>query len=93
MGEEIMNCVFCGSTKNVIKHHASYEPEIIQHLCRSCHRREHMKKPELKSPISTICVSEQTLDRIKQQGRYGETMDGILNRIMNGLEKKELNEK
>lgn len=36
-------CFKCGSTRNVIKHHTSYNPEIIVDCCRSCHNRIHQR--------------------------------------------------
>ena len=38
-----MNCQICGSTKNVVNHHLSYDPEEIITVCRSCHRKTHNK--------------------------------------------------
>lgn len=38
-----MKCELCGATKSLIHHHVSYDPEIIQILCRSCHHKVHWK--------------------------------------------------
>jgi len=37
-------CIICGSTKDLVKHHVSYDPEIIDILCRKCHTSLHMKR-------------------------------------------------
>jgi len=34
-------CFKCGSTRFVIKHHTSYNPEVIVDCCRSCHKKIH----------------------------------------------------
>jgi len=34
-------CERCGSTENLLNHHVSYEPEVIQVLCTSCHGKVH----------------------------------------------------
>ena len=36
-----MSCELCGSTKNLMNHHVSYEPEVVQILCSSCHQKQH----------------------------------------------------
>jgi hypothetical protein len=40
-GLEKVVCKRCGSTKNLVYHHISYEPEQIEVICRSCHALEH----------------------------------------------------
>ena len=39
-GLEKKQCKLCGSTKNLIYHHTSYEPETIIVICESCHKRK-----------------------------------------------------
>jgi hypothetical protein len=34
-------CAVCGSTKNVVRHHLSWEPETTMPVCKSCHNRIH----------------------------------------------------
>lgn len=34
---EQTKCFKCGSTRFVIKHHTSYNPEVVVDCCRSCH--------------------------------------------------------
>jgi len=36
-----VRCSVCGSTERVIRHHTSYSPERLIHLCRSCHNKIH----------------------------------------------------
>lgn len=33
-------CVKCGTTENLVKHHTSYIPEIIELVCRKCDSKE-----------------------------------------------------
>ena len=37
----VEKCEICGATKNLQRHHISYEPEILQSLCVACHRNIH----------------------------------------------------
>lgn len=41
MSEKLECCEECGATDNLQEHHISYEPEIKQILCVSCHQKEH----------------------------------------------------
>ena len=34
-------CLDCGSTKNLQKHHVSYNPEVTIDLCIDCHQKRH----------------------------------------------------
>ena len=34
-------CEICGTTENIQEHHISYEPEIKQFLCVTCHQKKH----------------------------------------------------
>jgi hypothetical protein len=46
-------CFKCGTSKNVINHHTSYNPPIAVKCCRSCHRNIHLKvRKENKCPLS-----------------------------------------
>ena len=38
---KINECNHCGSTEQLLLHHISYDPEIFQVLCKSCHIRFH----------------------------------------------------
>ena len=51
--EKINECNFCGSKENLLFHHVSYDPEIIQVLCKSCHIKEE-HRGQLFLPLSTI---------------------------------------
>jgi len=42
-------CASCGSTKNVILHHLSYEPEITVPLCKSCRAYAHHSENKAKT--------------------------------------------
>lgn len=39
--EKCEKCEVCGATENLQLHHISYEPEITQCLCVSCHQEVH----------------------------------------------------
>lgn len=36
-------CAWCGVGKGEINHHVSYEPEIINRICKKCHFLYHKK--------------------------------------------------
>ena len=44
-------CERCGATENLVHHHVSYEPEVIQILCLTCHGRLHSFGGIPKRPI------------------------------------------
>ena len=44
-------CERCGSKENLVHHHVSYEPEVIQILCLTCHGRVHSFGGIPKRPI------------------------------------------
>jgi len=48
-----LKCALCGS-KDVIKHHVSYQPERIVWLCRSCHRKVHNPKRKIIIPHEAV---------------------------------------
>ena len=35
-------CYFCNTKQKVIRHHISYNPEIMIYLCRNCHSKIHI---------------------------------------------------
>jgi hypothetical protein len=39
-------CTKCGAKDNLLDHHVSYVPEIIETLCRSCHMSFHKRYPD-----------------------------------------------
>ena len=65
-------CSICGSTEDLVRHHVSYDPEIIDILCRRCHSSLHAKRywrtgTPYKPPSSsgkrqiTIVIDEELL--------------------------------
>jgi hypothetical protein len=34
-------CLLCNRNKRLLEHHISYFPQIIIHICRSCHKHLH----------------------------------------------------
>ncbi len=55
---EALKCFKCGSDKNIIKHHISYNPEIIVDCCGSCHKRIHLRVR--KEGLCPLSVKETT---------------------------------
>jgi len=70
-------CSVCGSTEDLVRHHVSYDPEIIDILCRKCHSSLHMKRYwRTGSPYKphngisrqiTIRIDEETLNAIDNE--------------------------
>jgi hypothetical protein len=90
MQKNQLSCVKCGSTKNPVFHHISYNPETIEILCSSCHQKVHGTKKKVrpehfvsKLPIiigATIRVSEENkakLDALLAK-KIGETKNPSL---------------
>jgi len=44
-------CKKCGSTENLIQHHVSYEPEIKDALCQSCHNKLQRREIKARFPV------------------------------------------
>jgi hypothetical protein len=47
-------CETCGGTFNLMFHHTSYEPEVLQVLCGSCHRKVHLKDKTIRRPANFL---------------------------------------
>lgn len=62
-----MGCFMCGTNKNIIKHHTSYEPEEIVDCCRSCHLKIHHESDELPNKTNRKITLKSS------QKRYRET--------------------
>ncbi len=45
-----MECQGCGATNHLVKHHVTYVPELIQILCRECHKKVHVKRGIFQRP-------------------------------------------
>ena len=58
-----MPCTLCEQEKPLVRHHISYEPEVIVMLCRSCHGKEHREQ---------IRVAQDRMRQLKQQGRVNK---------------------
>ncbi|GAJ05627.1 unnamed protein product, partial [marine sediment metagenome] len=74
-----------------IPHHVSYDPEVIQTICRSCHGKAHAsenapKKPEgfryPPSPQVKITIDASTRDDLRALKKGGETFDNVLRRLI-----------
>lgn len=77
-------CEHCGVTKNLVRHHISYEPEITQMLCRSCHGKEHQKPNLPTPPYTSIQIKDESYDvfnEVKQRlEKKAEIEGGIIPR-------------
>jgi len=60
---DIDRCNDCGSRTNLLFHHISYDPEIVQVLCESCNIKFHKKHPDIK-------ISSTYKRRIKGKPAY-----------------------
>ncbi|MCJ7759894.1 hypothetical protein MUP59_01970, partial [Candidatus Bathyarchaeota archaeon] len=37
-------CKICGTTEDLLRHHISYQPEVVEILCQRCHKMRHIYK-------------------------------------------------
>ena len=91
-------CVNCGETypeTQLQTHHLDYtrnEPNNLITLCASCHRKKHpvnqTRKKLPKPMMRTITVKDETHTRIRKNGISGESMDLIINKALDALEKR-----
>jgi hypothetical protein len=78
-GLEKVACNSCGSIKNLVYHHISYEPEQIEVLCRKCHGVEHSQlkgkvRPEnfVSKIVVMNCVKLETDVKVELEKIAGE---------------------
>jgi len=65
-----MECMVCGSDKNLVEHHQSYFPEITTWLCRSCHGKLHGHKkvrPEGYIPTRSRVINPKIPEKLKER--------------------------
>lgn len=91
-------CIECGSRHELQVHHNSY-PEIdtvdkLITLCRSCHRITLIDNPEIVTANhkSSVAVEKATRLRLDSLGFRGETLDQLINRLLDRLEELERKE-
>jgi hypothetical protein len=60
------NCIYCRTTEKIIKHHLSYNPEIIVPCCLSCHREMHHQLPKISTTDRRISVNSAVRRRYSQ---------------------------
>ena len=84
-----MSCEICGGTKNLIKHHVSYNPEITQFLCRDCHQMLHKhdlapKKPKHFHPhLANFKIDEDLWREAKIYCvKNNETLSGLVEKLL-----------
>jgi hypothetical protein len=59
-GLEKVSCNRCGSTRSLVYHHITYEPEKVEVVCSSCHRQEHGKhKVRPENFVSKVVIEYQ----------------------------------
>lgn len=74
---EQAKCFKCGSTKFVVKHHTSYNPEVVVDCCRKCHAQIHYKvRKNNICPIPPTEVSRisriSSIRRCQKNIKFGE---------------------
>jgi len=93
---ENASCIICGSTKNVLRHHRSYDPEEIEPLCKSCHTKLHKlyyvpsspidakSKGQLRPQIELDLVRKVKMKFPKETGMLGiaETVEWALKELI-----------
>lgn len=89
----IRSCKVCGTmTKRLVKHHTDYKNDITIDVCNSCHRMIHngsIKSIPAPQPNNTkVGVRKSTHKRLKSVGRFGETFDDIIVRLLDSYEVK-----
>ena len=79
----------CKSTENIVLHHKSYNPEITQYLCRSCHGKIHSEKkiPKNfhylgKTSISIGSDLRLALDDYRRKQRRIPTVSHAINKLL-----------
>ncbi len=86
-------CEICGSTKKTIKHHVSYNPEITQILCYSCHKKGHnsigtlhelngFKHHQNTGGITSVSISMDARDALKALGKKDDNYDTAIRRLL-----------
>lgn len=55
-------CVKCGSKENLVSHHISYQPPIIQTVCQKCHQKIHGRIPI----INDLNLKMREYDRVNK---------------------------
>lgn len=79
-------CMKCGSRSYVVVHHTAY-PKVdkldnLICLCRSCHKLAHSENPDLQAEITTIRISNRNAKRLEKLGRFRETFDDVISRLL-----------
>lgn len=84
-------CEVCGTRDKLVRHHISYQPEIIQILCRRCHRVIHGKTHPLRPkdmPV-VIQVSRRIWDYLQTHRRPSESLNEVLEESLFGQKEAE----
>jgi len=90
-------CFKCGtSTGMIIKHHLSYDPEILVDCCKKCHRNIHLrvrkenacpysvKEVQRLSAKSSIKRTTRSIDFYEQVSPYVSLYENITYNLNNG---------
>lgn len=83
-------CVECGETEGIDRHHTSYDPEETVPLCRSCHQTVHSDEshelyPNDRPETTVIELTESQkdeLDNLKEHPR--ESYKEVVGRLLDG---------
>ena len=80
-------CEICGSRESLIVHHRSYEPEVTELLCRSCHRMAHLYGGGPQSPHTTIGASFSILTKLESLKKHPrESYEEVILRLIRKCE-------
>ena len=85
-GKKMSSCKLCGTTQNLVQHHLSYEPEVLQTLCQRCHRETHTLFDAPKPPLGfyprMIAVESQTWKGLNALKEPGDSFDNIVTKLL-----------
>jgi uncharacterized protein CbrC (UPF0167 family) len=105
-GLEKVSCNSCGTTRSLVYHHVSYEPkEVVEVLCRTCHRQIHnrnnIEKPRKfiskivkndTSILSGVTIPQAEYDEIVSRLKPLETVQDFIRKAITEKLTKEVKE-
>ena len=80
-------CKVCGSDRRVEWHWVARSPDTFTPLCIMHHKEEHRKNPSLDAEFpdykqTTVTLRVGTKVRLEKIGKFGDTWEELLNRIV-----------
>lgn len=99
-------CTICGSGKNILRHHISYEHDVTVPLCASCHIRVHRDKSHRLYPIDykptntmksmSTQIPDDLYERLKDEvddNRFSSLGEAIRYYLRRGMKEEEEEER